>query len=89
MTAPKKTDGRRRAVRVKTTGQILARAIFNCGNWGGAKATRIQFMSGEWPTEKALGGFCESALASTIDYYIRKRGLTAKNRHATAGKGRK
>lgn len=50
----------------------IARGIFSVGD-GPFKCTRIQFMSGEWPShEKAQGGVVEPSLAAIIDEVLKR-----------------
>jgi hypothetical protein len=45
----------------------VARKVFEAGSCPHRIATRIQFMSGQWPdNEKPQGGLCEEALAGII-----------------------
>lgn len=55
----------------------IARGIFSVGD-GPFKCTRIQFMSGEWPShEKAQGGVVEPSLAAIIDEVLKRHDTRA------------
>ena len=61
----------------KKLAQLIARRIFSCGDncYPPHRASRIQFMAGEYPNERGLCGLSESALIDVIMDAIRSAGL--------------
>jgi hypothetical protein len=55
----------------KELAAIIARKIFEAGNWGDGECMRIQFMIGRNP-ERAGAGFAEQPLADFIEQVLKE-----------------